>query len=455
MSTRRWTTIAIAAMTVLLAAGCQPWTQFMGNPGLNGNDAGETAIGPSNVASLQQEYTIALPAGSKVVISPVTSGGDVFAGTDKGQLVVASAGGTGCSGSPKVCQPLWTASLSGFDTASPPVVSGGMVYEALSNGSSGAGELVAYDANGSTNCSGTPKTCLPLWAAPATSVAGPNVDGGRVFIADVVTQQLEAFDAAGVTGCSGAPTRTCAPEWSASIHSFAVPSVANGRVYVPTFQTSPAYVAAYDEAGSTGCSGSPVVCQPLFTVPLPSSTTGSVDVSNGVGYVETEASWPTNSQLVAFDAAGVTGCSGSPLVCQPEWTALLSGAAHFTTPAVANGRVYAASTANWGALDVFDAAGVTGCSGTPTVCSRLVTTPAATSAYTFGSPIVTNGLVIEMNAAYPATDTSGCSGGTPIVCAPLWTAPITPYISGAVVSYSTLFAAGSDSFIHAYELPAS
>jgi len=454
MSTRRWTTIAIAAMTVLLAAGCQPWTQFMGNPGLNGNDAGETFIGPSNVTSLQQAYTIALPAGSRVVLSPVTSGGDVFAGTDKGQLVVASNGTTNCSGSPKVCQPLWTATFPNTDTASPPVVAGGMVYEAFSNSSTGFGSLAAYDVNGSTNCSGTPKTCLPLWTAPATSVAGPNVDGGRVFVDDLQTQQLEVFDAAGVTGCSGAPTRTCLAEWTAPIHSWAVPSIANGRVYVPTFDTTPAYVAAYDEAGSTNCTGSPVACAPLFTVPLPESTTGSVDVSDGVGYVETETSWPTNSQLVAFDANGVIGCSGSPLVCQPEWTAVLSGAAHFSTPAVANGRVYAASTATWGVLDQFDAAGVTGCSGTPTVCTRLVTTPSTSSTNSFASPIVTNGLVVEKGVVYP-TATSGCSGGTPIVCSPLWTAPVTPYISGSVISSATLLVAGSDSFIHAYQLTAS
>ena len=440
---------------VLLASACQNWTQYMGGPDLTGNDAGENIIGPSNVASLHEVDTVPLPGTSHVDYSPVTSGGTVYVGTDDGHLVAASADPSTCSGTPKVCQPLWTASFPGLDTASAPVVSGGLVFDVFVNSGTSAGVLAAFDASGSTNCSGVPKTCLPEWTATAYSgPAGVNVDGGRVFVDDLVSQQLEAFDAQGLVGCSGASPRTCVPEWTASIHSFGVPSVANGRVYVPTFQTVPADVAVFDEAGTTNCAGSPVVCQPLFTVPLPESSTGSVDVSNGVGYVETQTLQPTNSHLVAFDAAGVVGCAGSPVVCQPEWTALLSGSAHFVTPAVANGRVYAPSDTTGGVLDVFDAAGNTGCSGTPKVCTRLVTTPtAAASAYTFGSPVVTNGLVFEKGAAFSAVDISHCSGGVPVVCSTLWTAPVTSRQSGSIVSNGTLFVAGDDHAIHAYQLP--
>jgi outer membrane protein assembly factor BamB len=450
---QRLLTAGLGLVLLVLASACQNWTQYMGDPGLTGNDAGENIIGPSNVASLHEVDTVPLPGSSHVVYSPVVSGGMVYAGTDDGHLIAASANPATCPGTPKVCHPLWTASLSGFDTASAPVVSNGLLYDVFLNSEGSAGVLAAFDASGAINCSGAPKICLPEWTAPAYSLSGVNVDGGRVFVDDLAGQQLEAFDAQGLVGCSGGVPRTCVPEWTASIHSFGVPSVANGQVYVPTFDTTPAYVGVYDEAGAANCAGSPVVCQPLFTVPLPESSTGSVDVSNGVGYVETDTHQPTNSHLVAFDAAGVVGCAGSPLVCQPEWTALLSGGAHFVTPAASNGRVYAPSDTTGAVLDVFDAAGNTGCTGVPKVCTRLVTTPTvAATADEFGSPVVTNGLVFEKGAAYSAVDTSHCTGGVPIVCSALWTAPVTSRESGSIVADATVFVGGDDHAIHAYQV---
>ncbi len=282
---------------------------------------------------------------------------------------------------------------------------------------------------------------------------GSNVDAGTVLLTDTDTGQLKAFDAAGVQGCSGSPTRTCQPLWTATINSMAVPSIAGGKVYVPDLAQVGGQVDVFDEAGSTNCSGTPKVCQPLFRVALPSGTAGSVDVAGGVGYVTASATPGTSNDLVAFDATGATGCSGVPIWCQPLWSAVLSGEPGVTAPAVSGGRVYVASqTSSGGVVDQFDASGVDGCSGSPVVCTRLVTTSPGAS-YLFGSPVVSNGLVIMKNAMYPA-DTSHCSAGAPIVCASLWTAPEVGYSSGSIISNGTAFLPSDDGgFIRAYRIP--
>ena len=81
---------------------------------------------------------------------------------------------------------------------SSPAVAGGVVYV----GTESVGEdhnLYAFDAAGSTNCAGTPKTCTPLWVATMGSVvySSPAVAGGVVYVGSE-NGLLYAFDAAGV-----------------------------------------------------------------------------------------------------------------------------------------------------------------------------------------------------------------------------------------------------------------
>ena len=158
---------------------------------------------------------------------------------------------------------------------------------------------------------GNDTVCQPLWTAAAPSDAGPVVDGGFLFINSRGT--LMAFDANGVTNCSGNP-KVCQPRWTASVPARWVPTVADGKVYVAT-GTSPYELEAFDESGLNGCSGTPTVCQPLFTAPLPGTVDGSIAVSGGTAYVL------TGGEFAALDAGGVTNCSGPPVVCQPLWTA--------------------------------------------------------------------------------------------------------------------------------------
>ena len=67
-------------------------------------------------------------------------------------LRVERDGSTGCSGTPRKCAPLWSSPRLGGDVASTPAVANGIVYV----GSVGE-KMLAFDAAGVKNCSGTPR----------------------------------------------------------------------------------------------------------------------------------------------------------------------------------------------------------------------------------------------------------------------------------------------------------
>jgi hypothetical protein len=68
-------------------------------------------------------------------------------------------------------------------------------------------------------------------------------------------------------------------------------------------------------------------------------------VANGVVYVASAL-----GRVRAFDAQGVSGCSGSPARCTPLWSSELLAGAIFSSPIPANGRIYINER---GALRVF------------------------------------------------------------------------------------------------------
>jgi eukaryotic-like serine/threonine-protein kinase len=312
--------------------------------------------------------------GGYISSSPAVSGGVVYVGSSDHKLYAFDAAGvTGCSGTPKVCTPLWTAATGGWVLSSP-AVANGVVYVGA-----GDGTFYAFDAAGVTGCGGSPKVCSPLWTATATAGfadASPTVSGGVVYIGSS-DHKLYAFDAAGVTRCSGSP-KVCAPLWTATtddfIHSSA--AVANGVVYVGS-DDGKLYAFA------VGCASGGGTCTPLWTATTGSAVAASPAVANGVVYVGSY-----DGKLYAFDAAGSTGCSGSPKVCTPLWTATTGGLIH-SSAAAANGIVFVGSYD--GKLYAFDAAGVTGCSGSPKTCTPLWT--ATTGDQVWSSPAVANGVV--------------------------------------------------------------
>ena len=254
---------------------------------------------------------------------------------------------------------------AGNSVLSSPAVANGIVYFTSEDT-----HLYAVDADGDSGCSGEPRTCTPLWTAALGqgSRSSPAVANGMVYVtSDDGT--LSAFDADGVTSCSGVPT-TCTPLWTAHIgnDNFPSPAIVDGVLYVAAsgIPDGNAILAAFDAAGTTGCGGSPKTCTPLWTADLGSDLTlTSPAVANGTVYMAT-----ADGLLMAFDAAGNAACSGVPKACAPIWTAPLIGPT-FSSAAVANGTVFISTLS--AKLEAFDAAGSTACSGTPKVCSPLWT----------------------------------------------------------------------------------
>src|SRR5262245_60553311 len=139
-----------------------------------------------------------------------------------------AAGVVNCSGTPKSCSAVWTSADQ--DVESDPVIMNGILYGATFDG------LEAFDANGSTNCSvAPPRRCSPLWTGVTQGLSqpyDPAVANGLVYISSIQDYALYAFDATGSTNCSGTPT-TCQPVWTeANGSAFYVPVVVNGTLFV-------------------------------------------------------------------------------------------------------------------------------------------------------------------------------------------------------------------------------
>jgi hypothetical protein len=211
----------------------------------------------------------------------------------------------------------------------------------------------AFDATGAAGCSAAPASCTPLWTAPAAYIHGLAIAGGDVFVSDA--EGIQAYSAAGSENCSGTP-KVCTPLWATSTNTSTGPGftpgpgspvVASGVLYVPGYgdgiapNLGGAYVAAFDTAGTTGCTGTPVICVPMWTttgLPVSSGNDSSPAIANGVIYIADGAT------LDAFAADGSTGCSGTPKVCAPLWAGAMSGnEVNSAAPAVANGIVYVAN----------------------------------------------------------------------------------------------------------------
>jgi outer membrane protein assembly factor BamB len=130
------------------------------------------------------------------------------ASADKKLYAFDAAGARNCSGLPRSCTPLWTGAVGGSVYNSSPVIANGLVYIGADDN-----ELYAFDAGGGSDCSGDPKSCAPLWTATTGGIvsSSPAVAKGVVYVGS----RDNNLDAVGVTGCSGAP-KTCAPLWKAT-----------------------------------------------------------------------------------------------------------------------------------------------------------------------------------------------------------------------------------------------
>ena len=427
-------------------AGCD-WPQLLGGPAHTGFNSLESAITTGNVATLVPRFT-ATTGGLIQSSEPAVAGGTAFVVAGDGDLYAFSASGTtSCSGSPVACSPLWTAYAGGPPVGTmSPTVANGVIYVTGADG-----VLRAFDAAGKMNCSGSPTVCTPLWTTSVSVNFAPVFDNGTLYV-DTPSVGMAAFDPAGQTNCTGTP-KVCAPLWETYFSGFV--SVVNGIAYVAN---SGLQINAYDATGTTNCSGTPKVCSQLWQYtpdyPLTNQEPDYPVIGGNRLYIQAATPFrqlPAHQNVEVFDALGSTNCSleVTMKVCTPLWTTTDTTGA-FAPAAVANSSMYVGGE---NGLDAYDASGVTGCAGSPTACAPLWTSALTEAAE---QPLaVANGLLFGTDGTHVfALDAAGhnnCSGG---VCAALWSAtPGATVYSGPVVANGLVYVSVGNKLV-AYGLPA-
>jgi hypothetical protein len=433
----------LVALGVLLVASCE-WPHYRGGAASTGVSRDEILISAANVGSLRRVAT-RTRTGPGISTTVVVAGGRVY---DSGG-VWDEAMVQGCTGTPKTCAPLWTFSTDGGTALGPVTVADGLVYRATrkqtpSPGSGFlAGRVEAFDAAGVTNCGGSPKICQPVWTGqvPTTfgglgatfspTYAAPTVAGGRVYVTDVgVAMGLYAFDADGQDGCTPdiGGTPRCVPLFgSIPIASGTTPSVVDGKVFVASEgipsssgppDAGPGELLAFDAAGIEGCSGSPVVCEPTWRLTIGERPTtmpdgvyvNTVPVVNGVVHAVSKG------KLVA---AGVDCATGGG-TCEPYWqidTQDRDNASEFAM-AVDGGT----AVAPWGyAVGVYEPQS---CGWSAEACPPVARLGSGTL-HSTGVTIANRLAFVTSSTGVAAYDLSlgpSCvdQGGRPLVCSALW-----------------------------------
>ena len=305
-SFRKLLGVGAVAMAALVFGGCD-WTMFGFDAALT-HSSFDKAINSANISTVKQLFTHAT-ASSDELGSPVESNGVVYVEDGNVGLEAFDANGiTNCSGTPNQCSPLWIGSIGSLVFRHPP-------WRTVSSTPMAAHPSPLRRPWGH-QLLGAPKTCQPLWTASLSpgGFSSVLVVNGMVYVGGSYGTsppqgRVEAFDANGNTNCSGTP-KTCQPLWtSGSNVGLSSPAVANGVLYTVGLD---AKLYAFSANGSTNCSGTPTTCSPLWTAAMGTVsaspvTPGSPTVSNGVVYAQSESS---SSSLYAFDANGVTNCSG-------------------------------------------------------------------------------------------------------------------------------------------------
>src|SRR5262249_30832200 len=148
--------IALLAIAPLLFSGCV-WLDVGGNAMHTGFNPLETSVRSDNFAGLHRVWTAAVPspnAGDQPS-SVAVFGNSLFIESEQGVLLAYNAvGDTNCSGTPRSCLPLWTAAAGGpipkpvTVPMTDPATDGATVFVGGNDGN-----LYAFDAAGETNCS--------------------------------------------------------------------------------------------------------------------------------------------------------------------------------------------------------------------------------------------------------------------------------------------------------------
>lgn len=443
---------ACAAVLVvgLLASGCD-WYGLGYLSGHNNDNSLDTTITPANVSSLTVHFS-ATDGTTDPVTPQAVVNGILYASNSNGVEAYSATGTTGCSGSPATCAPLWAYATGAVNTfynefLNGITISNGVLYASTSSG------LEAFDATGKTGCSGAPVVCQALWSAPGTDLSSPTVANGTVFVTSFANG-LRAFDANGANGCAGTPT-VCSPIWTSSFsgsgnYIYGNVAVSAGVAFALYSDNSATGVIALDAGGARNCSGAPKVCSALWYDETANGPILYPIVSGTTLFVETSAVMPMgriHGDLEAFDANGAKGCRGS--VCGPTWRSPDG----YTTDtdnaplAAGEGAVFQPGFLNDSPFFAFAADGSS--------ANPLWSSPNAG-----GVPLNVGGSVLYTISGsgteiqgYDASGHAGCSG-SPLICAPLWSAPGTDAIIANGTVYASSTNSSSDGEIIAYGLPA-
>jgi outer membrane protein assembly factor BamB len=366
----------------------------------------ETVLNPTNVSSLTLGWSKNIPGGTGFGSSPIIANGIVYIGDDTDTLYAydATTGNflwrdfikfgvplvTVVNGvayvttyasfnlvalDAKTGSLLWNTKMPGLTNSSPAVVNN-IIYVSLLNSVNG-GSLAAFNATDGSS----------LWNQPLPDgVNGsPAIVNRTVYVTG--DNNVYALDA-----------QTGNILWSGTISDYANGvAVSNGIAYINAFNPITLSSNLYAFKAS-GCASAP--CSPLWVVPdgtysrVPSSLPA---IANGVVYVDNHIGSlpPLNGEpaLYAFDAK-----TGATLW---TWTDPTTGTIFSSSPAVANGVVYDATTD--GNVYAFNASGC----GNST-CSPLWTYNMGNGIGTQSSPIIVNGMVyIGASNSNVSTETRG------------------------------------------------
>jgi len=251
-----WRAAVVAAVVVMVGSSCQ-WTFARFDAANTGASTNEKILTLANVPGLDEEWSSTTTLGPSVT-APIVVGSRVFVASSTGLAAFDAGGVEGCSGSPKTCAPLWTA--PGF--ANNLFVLGGVLVR------SGGSGIEAFDPAGATNCSGAPRVCQPLWTSPNPAGAGVAA-GSEIFAPGQIGSGTAVVTAAGCAApASCPPLRTYpAPCASLSLCTSKYTSLAGDDLITSSdghLTENTGMVAAFDRSGAQGCSGTPITCAPRW-----------------------------------------------------------------------------------------------------------------------------------------------------------------------------------------------
>jgi outer membrane protein assembly factor BamB len=474
------------------------WARFHFDPANSGYNPYENTLAPANVSGLKPAWT-ASPAIASVGSSPAVAGGVVYVLSTNGKLYAYSADGTtGCTGTPptKTCPPLWTgtAGVGSSAAVSSPTVAGGVVYV-------GSGyNLYAFTAGTSpSNCSGTPKTCPPLWTAATNFyvASAPVVAGGVVYVTSR-DNNVYAFNAgtspsnctktsasgsgSSVTYMSNNLTDT-SKSWLGNQWTNATVSVNGGaEMGIASRNDAHTITLAAPWSGGTPTAGSAyrvtiTTCPALWKGPVTGGNTStSPAVAGGVGSQVVYVG--SGYHLYAFNAGtSPSNCYGTPPMktCPPLWTAATDGISS-SAPAAVGGVVYIGAGFSFYAFNAGTSpsnctkTSVSGSGSSVTYMSNNLTDTSKSwlgNQWTNATVSVNGGAemgIASKNYAHTIILAAPWSGGTPTAgsaysvtittCPALWTGGITSGATGIqaspAVANGFVYESSSDGKLYAF-----